>query len=81
MVDETADGKVIATAVKDRIIIDNLYDYAGVGYAEVKIWDWDDVKVLPPVIEIRGRLYAYSAWNSDRHLAYYRTDRVTATIK
>lgn len=70
-------NELIATPVKDRIVVDNLYDYAGVGYLEIKVEDWAGVKRLPEVLDVRGRLYAYSGWNSDRMVAYFRTDRVT----
>lgn len=78
MHDETEDGKLIATAVPGAYVLDSLDEYAGVGYAEVKITGWEDVKRLPQVLMSRGRLYGYSAWNSDRLVAIYRTDRVIA---
>ena len=67
-----------ATIVPDALVLDSCYDYAGVGYAEVKITGWEEVKRLPQVIEFNGRRYGYSAWNSDRLVAYYRTDRAIA---
>lgn len=33
---------------------------------------------LPRAVTIGGQVFGRSAWNSDRNLAYYRTDRVVA---
>ena len=48
----------------------------GTWTASVNVDGWDDVKRLPKVIEINGRLYGRTGWNSDSLVAYYRTDRV-----
>lgn len=76
MNDETVDGRLIAEPIKGGVVINYLYEYAGVGYAEVEVSGWDDVKRLVKAIDIRGRVYGFSGWNSDRMVAYYRTDKV-----
>lgn len=42
---------------------------------------WDDVKTWAGrVLEYAGRRYAYSGWNSDRNVAYFRTGLPVARV-
>ena len=41
--------------------------------------DADDFVRLPRAVEFDGKLLGRSGWNSDRCLAYYRSDRAVAT--
>ena len=55
--------------------IDNYYHIDDIGFLEVKVTGWDDVKKLPKGILFEEKEYGYSAWDSDRMVAYYRTDK------
>jgi hypothetical protein len=51
----------------------------GVEVAIVSCQDHDAFTALPGGLEVLGRIYGKSGWNSDRNVAYYRTDRVLGT--
>lgn len=54
----------------------------GTLYVEVEcLDDYDTFKTLPDVIEVDGRQVGKSAFNSDRHVAYYRSDVPLATVR
>ena len=36
--------------------------------------DHQELRLLPSAVVFEGRLYGRTGWNSDRHVAYYRTD-------
>lgn len=52
----------------------------GVHIIEIPCQDYETKKRLPRAIEYQGRLYGCSGWNSDRCVAYYRTDCDVAKV-
>lgn len=60
--------------IKDAILVDSLYELEGTWFAEIAVTGWDHVKILPKVIEVNGCTLGYSAWDSDRMRAIYRSD-------
>jgi hypothetical protein len=46
----------------------------GVRYLETRGCDYTEVRTLPNVVEFNGERYGFTGWNSDRGIAYYRTD-------
>ena len=36
--------------------------------------DYGDFRKLPPVVELRGVQYGKTGWDSDKGIAFYRTD-------
>jgi hypothetical protein len=65
--------------IPDSIEVAAHYLHEGIGYLEVQIVDYDSVKALPAGLSFEGRQYGKAAWNSDRFVAYYRTDKNFAT--
>ena len=63
--------------IKDNFITVQSVEYLpdGVTVAVVSCLDHSEFKVLPCAIEYNGNGFALSGWNSDRFIAYYRTDR------
>lgn len=55
--------------------VNNFHEFEGVYFAEVDCHDYDDFRNLPQVIEVNETLLGKSAWNSDRNVAYYRSDK------
>jgi hypothetical protein len=43
--------------------------------------DYDANKNLPKVVFYENALYGKTGWNSDKHIAYYRTDAQIALVK
>ena len=41
--------------------------------------DWLELRILPSAVVFEGRLYGKTGWNSDKHVAHYRTDAQIAT--
>ncbi len=37
-------------------------------------------KALPAALKFNGELYGKTGWNSDKHIAYYRTDAQLAKV-
>jgi hypothetical protein len=76
-----------ATANATTKILVELSEYQGIGFATVDLhgdvhYDlYQMYKRLPNVIEANGRLYGKSCWCSDKHKAYYRTDKDFASVK
>lgn len=74
-----------ATIVEEKTVeINSAYDYAGVGFIEVKLPaadTFDAYRALPNLIEFQGRRFGKSCWNSDHFTAYYRTDKVQGFAK
>jgi hypothetical protein len=66
-----------ATAVKDTINVEKSTEYQGILFVEVAI-DADDpyrsFKKLPAAIEYLGRVLGKTCFDSDKNLAYYRSD-------
>ena len=50
----------------------------GVHVVSVRCADYDVFVGLPRAIEFEGRLLGLTGWNSDRHLAYYKSNVVLA---
>jgi hypothetical protein len=50
----------------------------GVHIVEVPCADHDAYLKLPKGLSFEDRTYGLSGWNSDRCVAYYRTDRLVA---
>ena len=77
---------MIATAtITDRIVVE-VVDAQGIGFAVVDLHgehydQWTMYKKLPSVIEVDGRLFGKSCWDSDKCKAYYRTDKSFAKGK
>jgi hypothetical protein len=69
-----------AQPIAHSIEVSHHYLHEGIGYLEVPIIDYDTVKALPAALSFEGRRYGKTAWNSDRCVAYYRTDRSFATV-
>jgi len=46
----------------------------GVKVVQIDVADYIDFIRKPHAIEYDGELYGRSGWNSDRHVAYYRSD-------
>lgn len=52
----------------------------GVKVAETMCFDYTDFRKLPGVVRLNGVLLGKSGWNSDRQVAYYRSDFVAAEV-
>jgi len=50
----------------------------GVKVVHLDVADYVDFIRSPHAIEYDGEVYGRSGWNSDRHVAYYRTDKTPA---
>jgi len=50
----------------------------GVKVVMVDVADYIDFIRTPHAIEYDGQIYGRTGWNSDRCIAYYRTDRLVA---
>ena len=72
-----------ATAVPGAIrVLSSAVIGPGVTCVEVEcLDDYDTFKTLPNVIEVNGLRVGKSAFNSDRHVAYYRSDVPIATVR
>ena len=44
----------------------------------IDVADYIDYIRTPHAIEYDGEIYGRSGWNSDKHVVYYRTDKLTA---
>jgi len=67
---------VMAKPRHDLIPVDRCEFIDGHWYAEIALdspGTFAQVKALPKVIEIEGRVYGRTGWNSDTHKAYYST--------
>jgi hypothetical protein len=78
---------IMITATATTKILVELSECEGIGFATVDLHGdvhgdlYQMYKRLPNVIEANGRLYGKSCWCSDKHKAYYRTDKDFATVK
>jgi hypothetical protein len=50
----------------------------GVKVVKIDVADYIDFIRKPHAIEFNGEIYGRSGWNSDRCIAYYRTDKLVA---
>ena len=50
----------------------------GVKVVQLDVADYVDFIRSPHAIEYDGDVYGRSGWNSDRHVVYYRTDKLPA---
>jgi len=67
---------VMAKLRTDLIPVEKHEFLEGHWYAEIALEEpgsYAQVMRLPSVIEIEGRLYGRTGWNSDTHKAYYST--------
>jgi hypothetical protein len=48
----------------------------GVQVVTTQCDDFAHLRTLPPALSFRGAIYGRTGWNSDRCVAYYRTDAV-----
>jgi len=54
----------------------------GVKYLEAACADYDAYSALPQAVECDGRVYGKTGWDSDKCLAFYRTDaRIAFAIR
>ena len=66
-----------ATPVQDLITVNTAQVLPdGVFCVTVSCHDYSEFKALPKQIEFEGKLLGLSAWNSDRFIAYFRSDRL-----
>ena len=64
-----------AQAIIESIVVTQSYDYEGVGFLCTFCHDYDQFAQLPAGVMFEGRSFGKTGWNSDRCVAYYRTDR------
>lgn len=64
----------------NAIIIDIHGILEGVVFAETSCEDYDHYRRLPQAVEFQGRVLGKSGWNSDRCVAYYRSDKAIARV-
>lgn len=70
-----------ATPIPHAVEIAQAYDYEGVGFLYVDIAPDDPYgafKRLPAGVTFQGRTYGKSGFDSDKNMAYYRTDHPVA---
>ena len=70
-----------ATAVKDAVEIETVWERDGIGCIEVALDSADpyaSFKKLPSAVEYNGRVYGKSGYDSDVNRAYFRTDKPIA---
>ena len=64
-----------AQAIINSVTVVQAYDWQGVGYLGTYCQDYDHFAQLPAGVMFEGREFGKAGWNSDRCVAYYRTDR------
>ena len=68
-----------AKVLPDRLKVNAFYTMdRDIVVAETQCTSHKHFEMLPSAIEIEGQELGKSAWNSDRCVAYYRSDRVVA---
>ena len=50
------------------------------GVGVIELYVVGELRDMPPALEYEGKTYGRSGWNSDRNVAFYRTDRKTVKI-
>jgi len=75
-------GKTMKATIKtDALAIRNFETLPdGVRVLMTDCADYEALKALPTAIEFNNETYGRTGWNSDRKIAYFRTDAKTATI-
>lgn len=69
-----------ATAIKNAINIMNIQQCDGNVFLEVNITGYDEYETLPRVVLFQNATYKRTGWNSDRLIAYYKSDVMGLTI-
>jgi hypothetical protein len=69
-----------ATAIKNAINITNIQPCDGNVFLEVSITGYDEYETLPRVVLFQNATYKRTGWNSDRMVAYYKSDVMGLTI-
>ena len=64
-----------ARAIVDSVTVVQAYDYEGIGFLATYCGDYEHFAQLPAAVTFEGRAFGKAGWNSDRFVAYYRTDR------
>lgn len=68
--------------VAGAVVVRTKAEVEGTLYVEVDcLDDYQTYKALPDVLEVDGRIVGKSAFNSDRHVAYYRSDLLVALAR
>lgn len=71
--------KMNATVVVSAITVNEVQTLPnGVQVCIVPCSGYDAFKALPAAIDFEDKRYGLTGWNSDRYVAYYRTDRAVA---
>jgi len=74
-------GKQMKAKPVDGVVIQSIEKLpSGVTVLIVPCADWDVFRTLPNIVEYDNQLYGRSAWNSDRYIAYYRSDCKVAVV-
>lgn len=69
-----------ANAVSSAIAVLSLETLPdGVQVVTVPCADFAALEALPQAIELEGQHYGRTGWNSDRFVAYFRSDKAVAT--
>jgi hypothetical protein len=67
-----------AKAIKDTVPVLNQFFFGNEHSFETSCVDYEDYEMLPDAVELKGRIYVKTGWNSDRGRAYYKTGRPIA---
>ena len=76
---------MIAKRVND-VLVQEMVEYAGVSFLYVSLRGDDNYSMyknyasLPDVVMVDNVKYGKSCWDSDKGMAYYRSDKVFATV-
>jgi len=63
-----------ANEVKEAIVLRGKETCEGVTVLTTDCSGYDDFRTLPSVVVYEGCLYGKTGWNSDRGVAYFRSD-------
>lgn len=70
----------------DDVLVQEMVEYAGVSFLYVSLRGDDHYSMyknyasLPDVVMVDDMKYGKSCWDSDKGMAYYRSDKVFATV-
>lgn len=67
-----------AKEIKGTVPVLNQFFFDNEHSFETSCLDYDDYERLPNAVELDGRMYVKTGWNSDRGRAYYKTGRPVA---
>jgi hypothetical protein len=79
-------GEIMKAQASADILVECVEDYAGVSFLTIRLHGTDHYSMykeyagLPRVLTMDGKKYGKSCWDSDKHYAYYRTDRLFASV-